>query len=122
MLQNTLARTYSYALKTYADYKGQILENQFNGLLLKINNNELWVKLIGSFNAYNMLAIFATADLLGLETIEVLQLMSTLESVAGRFQYMVSEGMNITAIVDYAHTPDALKKCSRHGEQHSYRK
>jgi len=109
MVQNTPAKKYTYALKTYADYKGQILENQFNGLLLKINNNELWVKLIGSFNAYNMLAIFATAELLGLETIEVLQLMSTLESVAGRFQYTVSEGMNITAIVDYAHTPDALK-------------
>jgi UDP-N-acetylmuramoyl-L-alanyl-D-glutamate--2,6-diaminopimelate ligase len=109
MLQNTNARTYTYALKTYADYKGQILENQFNGLLLKINNNELWVKLIGAFNAYNMLAIYGTADLLGLETIEVLQLMSNLESVAGRFQYVVSEGTNITAIVDYAHTPDALK-------------
>jgi len=109
MLQNTNARTYTYALKTYADYKGQILENQFNGLLLKINNNELWVKLIGAFNAYNMLAIYGTADLLGLETIEVLQLMSNLESVAGRFQYVVSEEMNITAIVDYAHTPDALK-------------
>jgi len=109
MLQNTQAKKYTYALKTYADYQGQILENQFNGLLLKINNNELWVKLIGAFNAYNMLAIFGTADLLGLETIEVLQLMSTLESVAGRFQYTVSEDLNITTIVDYAHTPDALK-------------
>jgi UDP-N-acetylmuramoyl-L-alanyl-D-glutamate--2,6-diaminopimelate ligase len=109
MLQNTSAKKYTYALKTDGDYKGQILENQFNGLLLKINNHELWVKLIGTFNAYNMLAIFATAELLGLETIEVLQLMSVLESVAGRFQYLVSEGMNITTIVDYAHTPDALK-------------
>ncbi len=109
MLQNTSAKKYTYALKTDGDYKGQILENQFNGLLLKINNHELWVKLIGAFNAYNMLAIFATAELLGLETIEVLQLMSALESVAGRFQYLVSKGMNITTIVDYAHTPDALK-------------
>jgi UDP-N-acetylmuramoyl-L-alanyl-D-glutamate--2,6-diaminopimelate ligase len=108
MLQNTSAKKYTYALKTYADYKAKILENQFNGLLLKINNNELWVKLIGTFNAYNLLAIYATADLLGLESIEVLQLMSTLESVDGRFQYTVSSS-NITAIIDYAHTPDALK-------------
>ena len=108
MLQNTKAKKYSYALKSYADYKAQILENQFTGLLLKINNHELWVKLIGNFNAYNLLAIYATSDLLGLEKLEVLQLMSTLESVDGRFQYLVSE-KNITAIVDYAHTPDALK-------------
>lgn len=108
MLQNTSAKKYTYALKTFADYKAQILENQFSGLLLKINNNELWVKLIGSFNAYNLLAIYATAELLGLENIEILQLMSTLESVDGRFQYIVSDN-NITAIVDYAHTPDALK-------------
>ncbi|PKA82367.1 UDP-N-acetylmuramoylalanyl-D-glutamate--2,6-diaminopimelate ligase [Ulvibacter sp. MAR_2010_11] len=108
MLQNTQAKKYTYALKSYADYKAQILENQFTGLLLKINNQELWVKLIGNFNAYNLLAIYATAELLGLETLEVLQLMSVLESVDGRFQYSVSE-KNITAIVDYAHTPDALK-------------
>ncbi len=108
MLQNTVAKKYTYALKTYADYRAQILENQFGGLLLKINNNELWVKLIGDFNAYNLLAIYATAELLGLEQIEALQLMSTLESVDGRFQYTVS-AKNITAIVDYAHTPDALK-------------
>lgn len=109
MLQNTKARKYTYALKTYADYKAQILENQFQGLLLKINNNELWVKLIGAFNAYNMLAIYGTADLLGLETMELLQHMSTLESVAGRFQYAISKATNITVIVDYAHTPDALQ-------------
>lgn len=108
MLQNTKAKKYTYALKSYADYKAQILENQFTGLLLKINNQELWVKLIGNFNAYNLLAIYATADLLGLEQLEVLQLMSALESVDGRFQYVVSE-KKITAIVDYAHTPDALK-------------
>ncbi|MCH2489450.1 MAG: UDP-N-acetylmuramoyl-L-alanyl-D-glutamate--2,6-diaminopimelate ligase [Flavobacteriales bacterium] len=108
MIQNTDAKPYAYALKSIADYKAQILENQFSGLLLKINNNELWVKLIGSFNAYNLLAIYATADLLGLETMETLQLMSTLESVDGRFQYVVSPS-EITAIVDYAHTPDALK-------------
>ena len=108
MLQNTSAKKYSYALKSIADYKAQILENQFTGLLLKINNQELWVKLIGNFNAYNLLAIYGTADLLGLDTFETLQVMSTLESVDGRFQYVVSK-KNVTAIVDYAHTPDALK-------------
>tara|TARA_R110000851_G_scaffold157058_2_gene299729 strand:+ start:10690 stop:12153 length:1464 start_codon:yes stop_codon:yes gene_type:complete len=108
MLQNTNAKKYTYALKSYADYKAQILENNFTGLLLKINNNEIWVKLIGAFNAYNMLAIFGAADILGMETLELLQLMSTLESVDGRFQYLISE-KKITAIVDYAHSPDALK-------------
>ena len=108
MLQNTSAKKYSYALKSIADYKAQILENQFNGLLLRINNQELWVKLIGEFNAYNLLAIYGTTDLLGLDTFETLQVMSTLESVDGRFQYVVSK-KNVTAIVDYAHTPDALK-------------
>lgn len=108
MLQNTYAKKYTYALKSIVDYKAQILENQFNGLLLKINNQELWVKLIGNFNAYNLLAIYATADLLGLESLNTLQLMSELESVDGRFQYVISKN-NITAIVDYAHTPDALK-------------
>jgi UDP-N-acetylmuramoyl-L-alanyl-D-glutamate--2,6-diaminopimelate ligase len=108
MLQNTSAKKYTYALKTYADYSAQILENQFSGLLLKINNHELWVKLIGSFNAYNLVSIYATAELLGLESMEILRHMSLLESVDGRFQYNISP-KNITAIVDYAHTPDALK-------------
>ncbi|WP_242202263.1 UDP-N-acetylmuramoyl-L-alanyl-D-glutamate--2,6-diaminopimelate ligase [Aestuariivivens insulae] len=108
MLQNTKARKSTYALKGYADYKAQILENQFGGLLLKLNDSELWTRLIGSFNAYNVLAIYATAELLGLEKVEVLRLISELESVSGRFQYLISDE-NITAIVDYAHTPDALK-------------
>ena len=108
MLQNTKAEKYTYALKTYADYRAQILENQFDGQLLKINDNELWSKLIGDFNAYNMLAIYATADLLGLEKLEILRLLSELENVDGRFQYYISKE-KITAIVDYAHTPDALK-------------
>jgi len=109
MLQNTKAKKVSYALKSYADYKAQILENQFSGLLLKVNDNELWTKLIGSFNAYNLLAIFATGELLGLEMNENLRLISLLENVSGRFEYIVSKEEKITAIVDYAHTPDALK-------------
>lgn len=108
MCQNTQAKIYTYALKSHADYKAHILENQLSGLLLKVNDQEVWVKLIGSFNAYNVLAIYATAELLGLERMEALQLVSELESVSGRFQYLISQE-NITAIVDYAHTPDALK-------------
>ncbi|WP_264532362.1 UDP-N-acetylmuramoyl-L-alanyl-D-glutamate--2,6-diaminopimelate ligase [Flavobacterium sp. N502540] len=107
MLQNTVARKFTYALKTYADFKAQILESQLSGLLLKVNDNEVWVKLIGTFNAYNVLAIYGTAVELGMDSLEALRLLSDLESVSGRFQYIVSEG-NITAIVDYAHTPDAL--------------
>ena len=108
MLQNTKAKKVSYALKSYADYNAQILENQFTGLLLKINSNEVWSKLIGSFNAYNLLAIFATSIELGIEEQEALRLLSNLESVSGRFQYIISKG-KVTAIVDYAHTPDALE-------------
>jgi len=108
MLQNTAAKKLTYALKSYADYKAQILENQLSGLLLKINGNEVWVKLIGTFNAYNLLAIYGTAIQLGMESLEVLRLLSDLESVSGRFQFIVSDS-NITAIVDYAHTPDALE-------------
>jgi UDP-N-acetylmuramoyl-L-alanyl-D-glutamate--2,6-diaminopimelate ligase len=108
MLQNTVAKKLTYALKSYADYKAQILENQLSGLLLKINGNEVWVKLIGTFNAYNLLAIYGTAIELGMESLEVLRLLSDLESVSGRFQFIVSAS-NITAIVDYAHTPDALE-------------
>ena len=107
MLQNTKAKKQTYALKSIADYKAQILENQFSGLFLKLNNNELWSKLIGNFNAYNLLAIFATTELLGMQTMESLRLISELESVNGRFQYLIKN--KITAIVDYAHTPDALK-------------
>lgn len=108
MLQNTKARKLTYALKSYADYKAQILENQLSGLLLKINDNEVWVKLIGSFNAYNLLAIYGVAVELGIEKTEALRLLSELESVSGRFQFIVSDS-KITAIVDYAHTPDALE-------------
>lgn len=108
MLQNTKAKKYTYALKTMADYRARILENQFGGLVLNIDNQEVYTKLIGTFNAYNLLAIYAAADLLGMERIEILRILSMLNTVDGRFQYTTSEG-NVTAIVDYAHTPDALK-------------
>jgi UDP-N-acetylmuramyl-tripeptide synthetase len=108
MLQNSAAQKRSYALKSYADYRAQILENQLSGLLLKIEGNEVWVKLIGNFNAYNVLAIYGTCIELGLDSLETLRLLSEVESVSGRFQYIVS-ATKITAIVDYAHTPDALE-------------
>lgn len=108
MMQNTQAKKLTYALKTYADFKAIIIENQLSGLLLKINEQEVWVRLIGTFNAYNLLAIYAVATELGIEKLEVLRLLSELESVSGRFQYIVSN-QKITAIVDYAHTPDALE-------------
>ena len=108
MVQNTKAKKYAYALKTEADFKARIIENQFNGLLLNINGQEVWTKLIGSFNAYNLLAIYATADLLGEDKYENLRILSELDNVSGRFQHAVSKG-GVNAIIDYAHTPDALK-------------
>ncbi len=108
MVQNSRAKIKSYALKSYADYRGQILESQLSGLLLKINEQEVWVKLIGQFNAYNLLAIYGIAIELGMTDLEALRYLSELESVSGRFQYVISPN-KITAIVDYAHTPDALQ-------------
>ncbi|MFK7049346.1 UDP-N-acetylmuramoyl-L-alanyl-D-glutamate--2,6-diaminopimelate ligase [Flavobacterium columnare] len=108
MLQNTQARKKTYALKTYADYKAVILENQLSGLQLKVNEHDVWTRLIGTFNAYNLLAIYGVAVELGIDKIEALRLLSELESVSGRFQFIVSKE-KITAIVDYAHTPDALE-------------
>ncbi len=108
MLQNTRAKKRFYALKNMADYKGQVLESQFSGMLLKINQQEVWTQLIGAFNAYNLLTVYGVAVELGVSPDEALLQLSKLQSVTGRFQYIVSS-KNVTAIVDYAHTPDALK-------------
>jgi len=108
MVQNTSAKQYSYALKSMADYTCKVIENDFSGMLLNISGNEVWTKLIGGFNAYNMLAIYSVADLLGIDQLEILTAISKLESVDGRFQYVKSEN-EVAGIVDYAHTPDALK-------------
>jgi len=108
MLQNTPAKKRTYSLKSYSDYKTYVLENQFSGLLLKMDNIVIYTQLIGIFNAYNLLAIYATAIELGVETQDALVHLSSLKSVSGRFQYIVSK-TKITAIVDYAHTPDALE-------------
>ena len=108
MLQNTQAKKKTYALKTFADFKVKILEKQLSGTLISVDGTEVWTKLIGVFNIYNLTAIIATAELLGLEKLETLTIISELESVSGRFEYVISED-GITAIIDYAHTPDALK-------------
>ena len=108
MLQNTQAKKKTYALKTLADFKVKVLEKQLSGTLISVDGTEVWTKLIGVFNIYNLTAIIATAELLGLEKLETLTIISELESVSGRFEYVISED-GITAIIDYAHTPDALK-------------
>ena len=108
MLQNTSARIYSYSLKSMADFRATVLENTFSGMLLRINDKEVWVSLIGRFNAYNLLAIYATAICLGEDSDRVLLALSKLTPVAGRFQYFVAPDKR-TLIVDYAHTPDALE-------------
>jgi UDP-N-acetylmuramoyl-L-alanyl-D-glutamate--2,6-diaminopimelate ligase len=107
MLQNTKATKSSYSLNTIADFKGKIIENSFEGMLLSINDQEVWARLVGEFNAYNLLAVYGTAVTLGVEPLECLRLLSELKTVNGRFDYFVLNG--ITAIVDYAHTPDALE-------------
>lgn len=108
MLQNTKAEKRSFALKSPADFKGKVLENEISGLTLTINGIELCSRLVGEFNALNLLAVYGVSTLLGLESLDVLRGMSNLASVEGRFQYIRSEG-GITAIIDYAHTPDALE-------------
>lgn len=108
MLQNTKAQKYTYGLKTVADFKCKIIENHLNGLLLNLDNTEIWVKLIGTFNAYNVLAVYAAATLLKQDKTNILTALSNLNSVEGRFQYLKSPN-GIIGIVDYAHTPDALK-------------
>ena len=107
MLQNTKAKKYTYSIQEIADFNGKILENTFQGLFLNINSKEVWTQLVGRFNAYNLLAIYATARLCEIDEMEALQQLSSLRAAEGRFEYVSGQG--ITAIVDYAHTPDALK-------------
>jgi UDP-N-acetylmuramoyl-L-alanyl-D-glutamate--2,6-diaminopimelate ligase len=110
MLQNTAAKKLYYALTGNAEFSGRVIESDFNGMMLNMNGQELHVKLIGSFNAYNLLAVYGAALLLGEDETEVLVAMSTIEGAEGRFEYMLSSQERIVGIVDYAHTPDALKK------------
>lgn len=107
MLQNCSAQKRSYGLNTLADYKARIIENSFIGLHIELNNKELYVPVVGKFNAYNILAVYATALELGADEMEVLQELSKIRTAEGRFEYLQS-GEGVFAIVDYAHTPDAL--------------
>lgn len=108
MLQNTAAKKYYYSLKTMADFKGKILENSFAGLHMTINEQEVYFRLIGEFNAYNILAVYGAAVCLGEDKMNVLQHLSNLAGAEGRFDYIVSAHDRLVGIVDYAHTPDAL--------------
>ncbi|WP_316736116.1 UDP-N-acetylmuramoyl-L-alanyl-D-glutamate--2,6-diaminopimelate ligase [Pedobacter aquatilis] len=108
MLQNTKAHKKTYALKQLADFKAKIIENGFAGLHLDIDNEDVYFKLIGSFNAYNLLAVYGTAILLEQDKLKVLTLLSRLTGAEGRFDYIVSDD-KIIGIVDYAHTPDAVQ-------------
>jgi len=108
MLQNTSARKYLYSLKTLADFKGKIIENSLAGLVMSVNDQEVHFRLIGEFNAYNLLAVYGAAICMGEDKHEVLRCLSVLTGAEGRFDYMVSAKDRLIAIVDYAHTPDAL--------------
>ena len=108
ILQNTKAEKKFFALKKPADFKGKIIENQFEGLQMNINGKDIWCKLVGEFNAYNILAAYGAAVQAGEDEEEVLAALSALDTVEGRFDYTVSAN-NVIGIVDYAHTPDALK-------------
>jgi UDP-N-acetylmuramoyl-L-alanyl-D-glutamate--2,6-diaminopimelate ligase len=108
MLQNCNARKRTYALQTMADYKTKVIENSFGGLHLTLDGQEIYTKLIGSFNAYNLLAVYAAAIESGLDKTDVLIALSALEAPEGRFQYIRTH-TGIVAVVDYAHTPDALE-------------
>ena len=107
MLQNTVAKKYTYATKQDADFRAKTLECEFTGMLLKIQSFDVWTTLVGNFNAQNLLSVYATADLLGLSSLSILRVISELKSVEGRFHVFQSAD-NITVVIDYAHTPDAL--------------
>ena len=108
MLQNTPAKKYFYSLKSPVAFKGKILENVLTGLVMTVNDKEVHFRLIGEFNAYNLLAVYGAAVCLGEESETVLTVLSSLTGAEGRFDYSISKGM-IIGIVDYAHTPDALE-------------
>jgi UDP-N-acetylmuramoyl-L-alanyl-D-glutamate--2,6-diaminopimelate ligase len=108
MLQNTRAHQKTYALKNIADFNAKILENHFSGLLLNIEQEEVWFKMVGAFNAYNLLAVYATALLLDQDRSKVLTILSRLSGAVGRFDYITAPN-RVIGIVDYAHTPDAVQ-------------
>ncbi|MBO6517134.1 MAG: UDP-N-acetylmuramoyl-L-alanyl-D-glutamate--2,6-diaminopimelate ligase [Bacteroidia bacterium] len=108
MLQNTKAGRYSYSLHSSSDFKARIIEHDFSGMLLEIDGKEAWYHLVGKFNAYNLLTVYATAFLLGLEPDHIITSLTSLSAVSGRFEYLRTES-GLIGVVDYAHTPDALQ-------------
>jgi UDP-N-acetylmuramoyl-L-alanyl-D-glutamate--2,6-diaminopimelate ligase len=108
MLQNTAAKKYYYSLKNVAEFKGKILENALTGLVMLVNDKEVHFRLIGEFNAYNLMAVYGAAICAGEDSEEVLRIMSMLTGAEGRFDYIIS-GTQIIGIIDYAHTPDAVE-------------
>ena len=108
MVQNTSAKVYSYSLKSKSNFSSRIIEQQLNGMLLSIDSSEIWTKLIGNFNASNLLAIYSVGKLYNIDKIKLLTAISMLESVVGRLQSFLSTN-KVTVIVDYAHTPDAIE-------------
>src|SRR3954465_9979319 len=108
MFKNTNARKYFYSLRTMADFKGKILENNLTGLVMTVNDQEVHFRLIGEFNAYNLLAVYGAAVNMGEDKQDVLRNLSVLTGAEGRFEYIVSANERVIGIVDYAHTPDAL--------------
>lgn len=109
MLQNTRATKYYYSLRSMAEFRAKILENSFSGLVLQVDGREMYTRLTGRFNAYNILTVYAVATLLGMEPVEALRAISMLPGAQGRFDKIVSDREKIVGIIDYAHTPDALK-------------
>lgn len=110
MLQNTVAKKVTYSLRQMADYKAKIIENNLTGLIMDLDGEEFFARLVGGFNAYNLLTVYATARLLEADKLEVLAIMSNLTAPEGRFDYIYNKELGIVGIVDYAHTPDALEK------------
>jgi UDP-N-acetylmuramoyl-L-alanyl-D-glutamate--2,6-diaminopimelate ligase len=108
MLQNTKATRYTYSLNSMADFKAKIIESDFNGMLLNLDGEEAWFRLVGNFNAYNLAAVYGTAFLLGKPKHDIITKLSSIDSVKGRFEYIRSTN-GVIAVIDYAHTPDALQ-------------
>jgi len=108
MTQNCKAKIYTYSLRAMADFKARVVENTINGIQLEIDGNQVFTRLVGRFNAYNVLVTYATASIMGFDSLEILTVISGLQTAEGRFELVKSKG-SITTIIDYAHTPDALQ-------------
>ncbi len=110
MLQNTKARKSTFGLKQMADFKARVVENNLTGLVMELDGEDFFARLVGGFNAYNLLAVYATARILNADKMEVMAVMSNLKAPEGRFDYIQDNKLGVIGIIDYAHTPDALEK------------